>query len=46
MQTIKDWVSFYRERRLWIYPYNLEEKQWLYWKNLKSESQYNDMFNT
>lgn len=45
MQTIKDWASFYRERRLWIYPYNLEEKQWLYWKNLKSESQYNDMFN-
>ena len=45
MQTIKDWASFYRERRLWIYPYNLEEKQWLYWKNLKSEYQYNDMFN-
>lgn len=45
MQTIKDWASFYRERRLWVYPYNLEEKQWIYWKNLKSENQYNDMFN-
>lgn len=45
MQTIKDWAEYYREKRLWIYPCNFEEKQWLYWKNLKSEHQYNDMYN-
>lgn len=40
MQTIRDWVEFYKEKRLWVYPYNLEEKQWLYWKNLKSKEDY------
>lgn len=40
MQTIRDWVKFYKGKRLWVYPCNLEEKQWLYWKNLKSKEEY------
>lgn len=43
MQTIEDWAEFYKDKRLWVYPYNLEEKQWLYWKNLKSKEDYNQV---
>lgn len=41
MQTIRDWAEFYKEKRLWVYPYNLDEKPWLYWKNIKSDTEYN-----
>lgn len=40
MNIIQNWVQFYMEKRLWVYPYNLDEKAWLYWKNLKSQTEY------
>lgn len=46
MNTIKEWADFYTEKRLWVYPYNLEEKEWLYWKSMKSNYDYNDLFQT
>lgn len=44
MKSIRDWVSFYTGKRLWIYPYNMEEIEWLYWKGLKSDNEYNMIF--
>lgn len=40
MNSLQDWAQFYTEKRLWIYPYNLEEMEWLYWKKLNSKEEY------
>lgn len=45
MRTIKDWAEFYREKRLWVYPYNLEEKEWTYWKSMNNIADYEQLFN-
>lgn len=44
MNTIKEWAEFYRDKRLWVYTYNLEEPKWLYWKNLKEKEEYASLF--
>ena len=46
MQAIKDWAIFYKEKRLWVYPYNLKEEGWIYWKKLKSNDDYMTVFNS
>lgn len=43
MSTIAAWARFYVDKKLWVYPYNLEENGWLYWKNLKSDDAYNQV---
>lgn len=45
MRIIKDWAEFYRERRLWVYPYNLKEKEWTYWKSINNTADYEQLFN-
>lgn len=40
MNTLIDWARFYADKRLWIYPCNLKENEWLFWKNLKSNNDY------
>lgn len=40
MQAIIDWASFYTEKGLWVYPSDLEEKQWVYWKGIKTDKDY------
>lgn len=43
MNTIEDWVRYYLQLRLWVFPYNIEEKPWLFWKGLKDNKKYEEL---
>lgn len=44
MNTIQDWLEYYKSLRLWVYPCNMEEKPILFWKGLKSNDEYEKLF--
>lgn len=46
MNTIQDWAEYYRQKRLWVFPYNIGDTSmayWKYWRNIK-EPQYVDLY--
>jgi hypothetical protein len=43
MNTIEDWTSYYLQLRLWVFPYNIEEKPWLFWKSLRDNKKYEEL---
>ena len=46
MNTIQDWAEFYRQKRLWVFPYNIGDTSmayWKYWRDIK-EPQYVDQY--
>ena len=40
MKTIKEWAEFYKELRIWVYPYlnYYEQFQWKHWRNMDNST--------
>ena len=47
MNTLQEWAEFYKELRVWVYPFNdyYESFEWKHWRNTEEQG-YEDEFKT